>query len=224
MPIVNSEKALRTVKSRQTSAMASPEKATFTHTAIGALPIIACNAVAIVFQLRFAEAAFGHNLIISILFAISVESTAIGVAFHSHKARKIGLRSGGLFLASVFIGLCVGILNGSHEFHTSIALAACAFAASILSPFLWHMHSVSVSSPELIKNGYLEGASIRLGFDRWFYHPLLSFKTKRAVSWSGERNLYRAIQHTDKMSADHMAGKAAAKASANFDSELDRIQ
>jgi hypothetical protein len=181
------------------------------HRVIAATPIIATNMLAVFFQWRFAQAALGHNPFISALFSLTLESIAISIAYHAHLARIANLRSTMLRMASIVVALGIATLNGSHEFHSSIALAATAFGCSAISPWLWGIYSTQVSSIALARAGQLDYAPIRLGNDRWIYHPIRSFQVKRDSSWSGERNLHRAITVNDKRAADKAINKAAEK-------------
>lgn len=194
------------------------------HKIVAATPIIATNAVAVMFQWRFAQSALGGNPVISALFSATLESIAVSIAYHAHLARLSNLRSGTLRLASVFVALGIAVLNASHEYNANLALAATAFGCSFISPFLWEMYSRQVSSVILVTTGHLDYAPIRLGIDRWLFHPVRAFQVKRDSSWTGERSIHRAIQQTDKRIADRIAAKAAAKAVANLDNELKDIR
>ena len=187
------------------------------HKIIAALPIIATNAVAVLFQWRFAQSALGGNPVVSALFSATLESIAISIAYHTHLARLANLRSSTLRIASVFVALGIATLNASHEYHANIALAATAFGCSFISPFLWEMYSRQVSSVALARAGHLDYAPIRLGLDRWLYHPIRSFTVKRDSSWSGERNLHRAIAVYDKKVRDKAINRAAEKSKASIE-------
>ena len=175
------------------------------------MPIVATNTVAVYFQFRFAQSALGHNLAVSVLFSATLESIAISIAYHAHLARLENLRSGVLRIASVLVALGIATINGSHEIHTNLALAATAFGCSFISPFLWEMYSRQVSSVILVKSGHLDYAPIRLGLDRWLFHPYRSFCVKRDSAWSGETNIHRAISAYDKRQRDKAIEKAAQK-------------
>jgi len=181
------------------------------HRVVAAAPIVATNSVAVMFQWRFAQAALGGNPVVSALFSATLESIAISIAYHAHLARLANVRSGTLRIASILVALGIATINGSHEIHSNIALAATAFGCSFISPWLWEMYSRQVSSVALAKSGLLDYAPIRLGMDRWLFHPYRSFCVKRDSSWSGERNLHRAIAEYDKKVRDKAINKAAEK-------------
>ena len=190
------------------------------HKLIAALPIVATNAVAVLFQFRFAQSALGHNLAVSVLFSATLESVAISIAYHGHLARMANLRSGTLRLASVVVAASIAVLNASHEYHANLALAATAFGCSFISPFLWEMYSRQVSSVILVKSGHLDMASIRLGQDRWLFHPLRSFQVKSHSAWNSERNIHKAIQAYERRTADKAIRKVTEKSARNLDTEL----
>lgn len=190
-----------------------------------ALPIISVNCLAVYFQWHYAQSALGHNPAISALFSCSLESTAMGVALSAHKARVKNLRSGVLFAFSILLGIGIGILNASHQY-PNIPLSMTALLSSAISPWLWHIYTVQVSAPMLVKNGYLDLAGIRLGIERWVFHPIRCFQLKSQTSWDGERVLSRAIANYDRKSAEKATRKAVEKnvKSSDLDMEFREIR
>jgi hypothetical protein len=188
------------------------------HKLVAALPIAATNLLAVYFQFRFAQAALGHRVFVSVLFSVTLETIAISIAYHSHLARLSNLRSGSLRLASIFVALGIATLNASHEISASLALAATAFLCSAISPWLWAIYTTQISSPALVRAGILDPAPIRLGMDRWIYHPIKSWQVKRASSWDGTRNLRQAISAYEAKQRDKAINRAAEQSRNSLDS------
>jgi hypothetical protein len=214
----------RVSRAAERMKVSTDNKEIWIHRIVAALPIIAVNVVAVTMQLVWAHTALrSWGQTGAILYAVSVETLALSVSYHAHRAMIRNLRSGGLKAASILLGTLVGVLNASHWIHHSIPLACVAFGASFISPLLWHVYSNSVSSEILAKNGLLDYHGVRLGPDRWIFHPIRSFIVKRNSVWLGENNVSVAIRTYNQQQAEKAARKAIEQSTNNLDAEIKEI-
>lgn len=222
MPILKSQVA-RQVLPRVAPEVAQdrkpPRKTEITAHVIAAAPIVATNLTAVGFQLQWGLAALGMGWAGAVLYSLMAETVALSVSYHAYKADIANLRSGLYHLAAIMLGAAIGFVNASHHLHTP-PVAVIAGMASFLSPLLWRMHSRQIAAEILAKNGLLDQHSIRLGTDRWIFHPVRSFTVKSQTAWSGERNLSRAILNYDRGVSSKVTEKAARKAVVTLEKEL----
>lgn len=193
------------------------------HIAVGALPIVALNTVAVMGQLRWASTALTQwGLPGQILFSVACESVALNLCYQEYRAELANDASFGLKIAATLAGLAVGVLNWSHDPHAAIGIVT--GTCSALSPWMWRTFTRRASRDKLFRNGQIEGRSIRLGMTRWLWHPYRSFLIKWESTWDGTTNVHAAVTRLDKRLTENAARKAAAKATASMDSELRELQ
>lgn len=162
---------------------------------ITAVPVILVNTVAIFGQLEFLRSRMPWNLAADILFAVALESVAVFLAYSAHKALLANDSAMRLRIAAyVFAGI-VGTANGSHYLsHGHVTFAALGMAMmSASSPWLWSVYSRRTSRDSLMRLGLIEQHAIRLGMNRFLFHPVRSFRVYRHAVWCGEQNVKQAI-------------------------------
>lgn len=169
------------------------------RTIITAVPLILVNCTAFAGQLAFLRDHLSWNLAGDIIFASSLESCAIFVAYMAHAALLSGDSATRLRLASYGLGLTIGAMNASHYIrngHITFAAVALGLMSSS-SPFLWGIFSRRQSRDALMSSGMIEGHAVRLGFTRWLFHPVRSFRVFSRATWTGENDPVEAIALLD---------------------------
>ena len=161
-----------------------------------AVPLVFVNGVAFTGQLAFLRTHLSWPVIGDVMFAVSLESVAIFLAYMAHAALIGNDSSTRLRLASYAFGIAIGLMNASHYMHNGrLTFAAIGLGLmSASSPFLWSVWSRRQSRDALIANDLIEGHAVRLGVNRWLWHPRKSFTVFRAATWEGEQNPIRAIE------------------------------
>lgn len=146
-------------------------------------------------QLAFLRTSMHWILLGDVLFAVTLESIAVYLAYHAHVALISNDSALRLRMASYGCGLLIGLMNYSHYSDhwvpTFKAIALGLLSAS--SPWLWGIHSRRESRDALMKAGLIEAHAVRLGANRWAWHPLRSIRVMYAATWTGEANVMRAI-------------------------------
>src|SRR5260370_5786963 len=107
------------------------------------VPLLLVNCIAMFGQLAFIRAHIHWPLAGDILFAASLESVAVYLAYHAHITLISNDSALRLRLASYGFGFLIGTLNYSHystAWHPTFeAIAVGLLSAS--SPWLWGIHS-----------------------------------------------------------------------------------
>lgn len=187
MTIVNAKKKVAHVarQKRVTLAMV-----------ITAVPVILVNTVAVFGQLEFLHSRMPWNMAADILFAVALESIAVFLAYSAHKALLANDSAMRLRLAAYVFAAIVGVTNGSHYLsHNHMTFAALGMTMmSASSPWLWSVYSRRVARDTLMRLGLIEPHAIRLGMNRFLFHPVRSFCVYRYAVWQGEQNVQRAIK------------------------------
>ena len=167
--------------------------------AIGcAIPILLVNSIAIVGQLEFWHTALPWPFAAVALFAIALESIAVFLAYHAHLSQVSNDSSLRLRWASYAMGIVIGLLNASHYLgpnHTITAAAVGIGIMSAISPWLWAVHTKRKSRDKLKAAGLIDSHAVRLGMNRWLWHPLKSFGVMRMAAWNGEATPTAAIHN-----------------------------
>jgi hypothetical protein len=160
------------------------------------VPLLLVNGIAVAGQLAFIRTHIGWPLAGDIAFALALESIAIFLAYHAHVALTANDSALRLRLASYGFGLIIGAMNYSHYSHawnrpTFEAVAVGLLSAS--SPWLWSVHSRRQSRNALMAAGLIEAHAVRLGSNRWLWHPMRSVRVMYAATWAGETDPAQAI-------------------------------
>ncbi|MGH7239453.1 MAG: hypothetical protein ACREHG_05220 [Candidatus Saccharimonadales bacterium] len=166
------------------------------HKLVTVVPILLVNAIAIIGQTVFWHEHLDWPWAVDAIFAMSLESIAIFIAYHAHLAQIANDSAMKLRFSAYAMGATIGVLNASHFLGVNGAITAAAIAMGILSassPWLWSIYSRRVSRSALLANGLIEPHAVRLGSTRWLMHPLNSFRVARYASWHTETNAEAAI-------------------------------
>lgn len=170
--------------------------------AIGlAVPVLLVNTVAFFGQFGYLRAHLPWPTVGVVLAALALESIAIYLQWQAHLAQMSNDSALRLRLASYFLALVIGALNYSHyagpHWRPTAAAVICGLM-SVISPWLWSVHSRRVSRDELMARGLVEEHALRLGATRWTWHLARSLRVMHAATWSGETSPARAVAEYGK--------------------------
>lgn len=160
-------------------------------------PLLLVNSLAVYGQVAYAydhisrhDWATPYRAVLSVAFAAAIEAVALYVGWQAHaslldKAYSPARRRR---VASYLIALLVGGINYAHwSTGWKPTEAAVAFGLlSLLSPWLWGMHSRRMQHIQLVKEALIDEAGVQFSPRRWRRFPV---RTYRAVSWSIEHNV-----------------------------------
>jgi hypothetical protein len=177
----------------------------FSRQAVLVTPLVLVNAAAVYGQVQWATVNLTAGSIgLAVLFALTVESIAVYLAYEAHAALLAGDASFRLRAASYLAAGLVGVLNYSHFAGPGLrpTAAALAFGAlSSISPWLWSIRSRSLRRDQLRAAGLIDPRSAHFAAAKWLNFPI---RTIRAYRWSVDHGVqeeraaweaYRAAQH-----------------------------
>lgn len=169
------------------------------------VPLLAVNGMALAGQVGFAQAHLGWHAPMSWVFAGALESIAIYIGWHAHEALLSGHSVVKLRAASYGAAAVVGGMNYEHftpKGWTHPTTQGVAFGLmSVISPWLWAMHSRHAHRERLEAEGMIDRRGARFGAAKWAHFPV---RTLRALRWS--------IDHGVSDPAGAWAGYAAERA------------
>src|SRR6266581_1360649 len=153
---------------------------------VTAVPIVLCNTVAVIAQYQFFHAALKHwDTLGAVLFAVSLESISVFLAYFAHQALVSNDAALRLRFGSYGMGILIGAINFSH-YAPDWRMNAEALSVGLLSawsPVGWGIYSRRVSRDTLMQRGAVEAHSVRLGSVRWLFHPVKSYRVFRVTVW-----------------------------------------
>lgn len=164
---------------------------------IAAIPVLAVNACAFLGQLGYLRThLLAWGLPGQLLVAFALESMAVYLSYHAHVARLADDSVFRVQTAAYSLALVIGAMNYSHwsgpHWHpTPIAVTFALMSAA--SPWLWGVHSRRESRDALKAAGLIEGHAVRLGANRWLWHPIKSVRVTSLAAWEGITNPGEAI-------------------------------
>lgn len=163
-----------------------------------AAAIVPVNSTAFIGQFAYLRANVHWILPGIALIAVAVESIAVYLAGHAHLAMLANDSALRLKLAAYSFAAIIGGLNYSHydaPHWRPTALAVIMFIASAISPWLWSIHSRRASRDKLLARKLVDEHAVRLGSNRWTWHPLRSTRVTSWATWHGVNDPARAIAH-----------------------------
>lgn len=163
-----------------------------------AVPVCLVNATAFIGQFMFLHAHLHWIVPGQVLFAVTLESVAITLAWHAHVAELSNDSSIRLRVSAYAFAAVIGAMNYSHYAapHWRPTFMAVSLAImSTSSPWLWGVHTRRASRDQLMERKLLEERGVRLGISRWTWHPLRSLRVTSWSSWHGVNDPARAIGH-----------------------------
>jgi len=163
-----------------------------------AIPVVFVNTTAFIGQFAFLQAHVRWIIPGIVLIAVSIESVGIYYAFHAHLAMLANDSAMRLKLAAYSFAAVIGVMNYSHyaaPHWRPTALAVIMLIASSISPWLWGVHSRRASRDKLMARKLVDEHAVRLGANRWTWHPARSIRVTRWSAWHGVNDPARAIAH-----------------------------
>ncbi len=186
------------------------------HTLVLVGAIVGVNLVAVAGQVTAFHEGFAWTLLSALAAAAVIESIAIYVGWHAHIALIEGDSVFRLRAASYGIAVIVGGLNYHHYAPDWLPTdkAVMFGLASLLSPWLWAIHSRHVHRRQLRAAGLIDPRAPKFSFLRWLLHHR---ETWRALKWAvrhGEQSPAVAITavQMEQSQAVEDAALAAARA------------
>ena len=166
-------------------------------TAKAVAPLLIVNGVTVYGQLAYAmedvsPAAWPlwARVALAVGFAMAVESVALYIQWHAHDALllKSHATARSLRRASYVVALFVAAMNYSH-FTADLAVPTAAGVAfgmlSLLSPWLWGLHSRRSARIQLLKERRADDAGAEFSSMRARMFPIRTWKAKRhSVDWN----------------------------------------
>lgn len=136
-------------------------------------------------------ASLAASLTLCLLFAATVESVGIYLAYEAHAALMEDQSSALLRAGSYVVALIVGALNYAHFAGPGWRpnpLAVTFGLLSSLSPWLWAVRSRSLHRAALLARGLVDPRSVRFTLAQRLLYPLRSFGAYRLAVWNGVNN------------------------------------
>lgn len=167
-------------------------------TVIAVAPLVVVNALAVYGQLAYAMEHIAPEawllparVALSIGFAAAVESVALYVGWHAHDALLLRSHSTARALRrwSFVIAACVAAMNYAHFALPGMKPTAAAVAfgmLSLLSPWMWGLHSRRAARIQLLKERRVDDAGAEFSSTRKRAFPIRSLKAYR---WSIDHNI-----------------------------------
>lgn len=161
-------------------------------------PLLLVNAAAVYGQVAFFYDRLAPNfwpttarLALALLVAAAVESIAVYVGWHAHDAllNKASATAAKLRRRSYALAALVGAINYAHFAAPGMRPTAAAVAfglLSLLSPWLWGLHTRRLQHVQLTVEGVLDGEGATFGASRLRHFPI---RTWRARRWSIDHNV-----------------------------------
>ena len=194
------------------------------------LPLVLVNTMAILGQMGWGR----HNLTeigadpddpirwaVAALFAATLESLALFLGYYASKALERRDSAAGLYLAAFVVAGVVGAVNYSHYAdHNKViftigpvaipgptATAITFGLFSLISPWLWRIHSRAVNRDKLYAAGEIDPRGVKLSLARKFWYPIRSLMVMRYAAWAGITNPSEAIALYEQKRAARRAAR-----------------
>ena len=149
-----------------------------------AVPLLLVNGWAVYGQAAWAYEHLLPSKVAAVLFAVTVESIAVYLAYEARSALLAGDSSFRLRMASYAAALAAGAMNYSHYAPAwdEPSSAALIFGVlSALSPWLWAIRTRSQRRGDLRAAGLVDARAAHFSAARWLHFPV---RTWRALRWS----------------------------------------
>lgn len=198
------------------------------------LPLVLVNTMAVFGQLGWGR----HNLtqvgsspddlarwIIAALFAATLESIALFLAYYANRALDRGDSATALYLAAFTVAGIVAGVNYSHYASPEkisvlglvtipgpSAMAVVFAMCSVASPWLWRIKHRDANRNKLHALGVIDSKAVRLSMARKIFYPFRSFQVTRLAVWDGVTSPAEAVANWESVKAAKAARKAEDKA------------
>lgn len=188
------------------------------------VPLVIVNAAALSGQfswaldhLKVGDPETFVRIIAAAIYAVAVESIALFLQYYANRALKNRDSAASLYLAAFVVAGGVSLINFSHYYDPEISLlnlstqaTAYAFAlCSLVSPWLWRIHSRAESREELKAAGEIDTRGVKLSLSRKIWHPWRSIGVISLAAWSGETTPAKAVTDWELKKSNERAAKEA---------------
>lgn len=159
----------------------------------------------------------------ALVYAVAVESIALFLQYYANRALKNRDSAGMLYLSAFLVAGLVSAINFSH-YHVENAdlldlnkqATAFAFAlCSLISPWLWRIHSRAEAREILKAAGEIDSRGVKLSLSRKIWHPVWSVKVISFNAWTGETNPAKAVEAWELHKAEQAAAEEAERITKN---------
>lgn len=177
---------------------------TFARSAALAVPLLLVNSAAVYGQAGWAYDHLTHVVVLAILFAASIESIGIYLAYEAHAALMAGDASARLRFGSYLVGALAGTLNFAHfadPHYRPNPLAVTFGVLSSISPWLWSIRSRSMNRDRLRELGQIDPRAVRFSLLRWVLFPVRTSQAFRGAIWHGIVEPTKAVEAADALRA-----------------------
>lgn len=173
------------------------------------IPLIIVNSAALQGQfswafdhLRVGEPETLVRIFAAVIYAVAVESIALFLQYYANRALRNRDSAGLLYFSAFLVAGLVATINFSHYYdpktplwNVSVQATAYAFAlCSLISPWLWRIHSRAEHREALKAAGEIDSRGVKLSLSRKFWHPIKSIRVVSMAAWSGETNPAKAVE------------------------------
>jgi hypothetical protein len=157
------------------------------------LPLLLVNLAAVYGQVAYAYEHIAPDpwpaaarLALGLMFAAAIESIAVYVGWHAHDAllQKATATAARLRRASYLLAGIVGLINYAHFAGPGLTPTAAAVAfgiLSLLSPWLWGLHTRRAQHVRLTREGAVDTTGATFSGERMRAFPIRSYMARR---WS----------------------------------------
>lgn len=209
------DRAARRVDRAATLSYAGQSMARLGRLAVPLAPLVAVNALAVTGQVGYAVDHIQGGWPVAVLFAVALESIALFLGYHASAALRRRESAAGMQLAAYLVAAVVAGINYAHYAgpHLAPTVTGVAFGlVSLLSPWLWRVHSRAAHRDALHKAGEIDVRAVRLSASRKLWHPIRSLRVIRWAAWEGVDSPREAIAGWTAYEQARAAAKAAEKA------------
>lgn len=192
------------------------------------LPLVLVNSLAVFGQLGWGRAHLvqvGESInsparwAVAVLFAATLESIALFLAFYANRALDRGDSATALYLGAFTVAAIVAGVNYSHYAHpkdtfslvglvevpSPTAMGIVFALCSLASPWLWRIKHRDANRAKLHELGVIDTKAVRLSMARKVWHPVRSFMVMWYATWDGEAEPAKAVAKYEAIRAERRA-------------------
>lgn len=148
------------------------------------------------------------------IYAAGAESIALFLQYYANRALRNGDAAGALYLAAFGVAGVVAYVNFSHyAIHPKdglpqpTAMAVIVAMCSLLSPWLWRIHSRAEYRDVLKERGEIDARLVRLDMARKVFHPIRSFMILWYASWERVSTPAEAVALYERKQAEKVEAR-----------------
>lgn len=207
-------------------------------------PLVLVNSLAVLGQLGWgrtnltqvgADADSPLRWVIAVLFAATLESMALFLAYYANRALNRGDSATSLYLGAFGMAAVVAGVNYSHyagkdpvtilgaDLPGPTAMGIVFALCSLASPWLWRIKHRDANRDRLHALGVIDSKAVKLSLARKIFYPVKSFRVTRLAVWDGETNPAEAVSRYEALVADKRAA-AEAKALARQEAKAKALE